>query len=65
MIRGVAPARDRPTVWHGANGAPVAKDPDGQVKLPHLWPPKLPRAGRGSYAGSEGVTRRAEASFRR
>jgi hypothetical protein len=26
MIRGVAPARDRPTVWHGANGAPVAKE---------------------------------------
>ena len=21
-------------------------DPDGHFKLPHLWPPKLPQAGR-------------------
>jgi hypothetical protein len=24
----------------------VRMDPDGHFKLPHLWPPKLPQAGR-------------------
>jgi predicted SAM-dependent methyltransferase len=24
----------------------ILKDPDGHFKLPHLWPPKLPQAGR-------------------
>ncbi|HEY1128582.1 MAG TPA: AAA family ATPase [Roseateles sp.] len=39
--------------------------PDGHPKLLHSWPPKLLRAGRGNYVGSEVMTRRADASFSR
>lgn len=39
--------------------------PDGHPKLLHSWPPKLLRAGRGDYAGSVVMARRAAASLRR
>ena len=38
-------------------------DPDGHPKLLHFWPVKLLQAGRGDYAGSEVMIRRAAASL--
>ncbi len=40
-----------------------AKFPDGHPKLLHCWPVKLLQAGRGDYAGSEVMIRRAAASL--
>ena len=37
--------------------------PDGHPKLLHCWPVKLLQAGRGDYAGSEVMIRRAAASL--
>jgi len=39
--------------------------PAGHPKLPHLWPVKLPQAGRSDYAYSAAVAMREAASFRR
>ncbi len=41
----------------------IAVDPDGHPKLLHCWPVKLLQAGRGDYAGSEVMIRRAAASL--
>ncbi|WP_253279306.1 hypothetical protein [Comamonas testosteroni] len=41
----------------------VAQGPDGHPKLLHCWPVKLLQAGRGDYAGSEVMIRRAAASL--
>jgi hypothetical protein len=30
-------------------GQPICQHPDGHPKLLHLWPPKLPQAGRLNY----------------
>jgi hypothetical protein len=40
-------------------------DPDGQVKLLHLWPVKLLQAGRLDYEASAVTAMRAAASLRR
>ena len=40
-------------------------DPDGHPKLLHLWPVKLPQAGRSDYAYLAAVAMREAASFRR
>jgi UDP-glucuronate decarboxylase len=42
---------------------PVNVGPDGHPKLLHCWPVKLLQAGRGDYAGSEVMIRRAAASL--
>ncbi len=42
---------------------PVPMGPDGHPKLLHCWPVKLLQAGRGDYAGSEVMIRRAAASL--
>ena len=39
--------------------------PAGHPKLLHLWPVKLPQAGRSDYAYSAAVAMREAASFRR
>ena len=39
--------------------------PAGHPKLLHLWPVKLPQAGRSDYADSAAVAMREAASFRR
>ena len=41
------------------------QNPAGHPKLPHLWPVKLPQAGRSDYAYSAAVAMREAASFRR
>ena len=41
----------------------LQQDPDGHPKLLHCWPVKLLQAGRGDYAGSEVMIRRAAASL--
>ncbi|GEQ75302.1 hypothetical protein CTTA_2307 [Comamonas testosteroni] len=41
----------------------LANLPDGHPKLLHCWPVKLLQAGRGDYAGSEVMIRRAAASL--
>ena len=48
-----APGKARARRWH----------PDGHPKLLHCWPVKLLQAGRGDYAGSEVMIRRAAASL--
>jgi hypothetical protein len=41
-------------------------NPDGHFKLPHLWPVKLPQAGRADYASGAGFeAMRAAASLSR
>jgi nuclear transport factor 2 (NTF2) superfamily protein len=42
-----------------------AWNPAGHPKLLHLWPVKLPQAGRSDYAYSAAVAMREAASFRR
>ena len=44
---------------------PAPLGPAGHPKLPHLWPVKLPQAGRSDYAYSAAVAMREAASFRR
>jgi len=39
--------------------------PDGHLKLLHLWPVKLPQAGRSDYEGSGLMAMRAAASLSR
>ena len=46
-------------------GVPIAAAPDGHPKLPHLWPVKLPQAGRIDYDGSGLMAMRAAASLSR
>ena len=41
------------------------KGPDGHFKFPHLWPVKLPHAGRADYEASAVTAMRAAASLRR
>jgi hypothetical protein len=41
----------------------LGEGPDGHPKLLHCWPVKLLQAGRGDYAGSEVMIRRAAASL--
>ena len=41
----------------------MLQGPDGHPKLLHCWPVKLLQAGRGDYAGSEVMIRRAAASL--
>jgi hypothetical protein len=43
----------------------MALTPAGHPKLLHLWPVKLPQAGRSDYAYSAAVAMREAASFRR
>jgi hypothetical protein len=47
-----------PKKWY-----PGLTGPDGHPKLLHCWPVKLLQAGRGDYAGSEVMIRRAAASL--
>ena len=46
-----------------AEGLMAKLIPDGHPKLLHCWPVKLLQAGRGDYAGSEVMIRRAAASL--
>ena len=38
------------------------KTPDGHFKFPHLWPVKLPRAGRSNYGSTAALSARREAA---
>ncbi|WP_276727719.1 SAM-dependent methyltransferase [Thiomonas arsenitoxydans] len=50
---------------HGRLFALFMQTPAGHPKLLHLWPVKLPQAGRSDYADSAAVAMREAASFRR
>ena len=48
-----------------AHRGEASQTPAGHPKLLHLWPVKLPQAGRSDYADSAAVAMREAASFRR
>ena len=56
--RGTTPAPE------AAIGNAVLRTPNGHLKLPHLWPPKLPQARRVDYASAVGPVAMRWASAR-
>ena len=42
--------------------AEVDSGPDGHFKFPHLWPVKLPRAGRANYGSTAALSAMREAA---
>ena len=63
MSRGAVYYLPQPT--SPADLALMRQIPAGHPKLLHLWPVKLPQAGRSDYAYSAAMAMREAASFRR